>query len=175
MKKIILIVAVAFMAISCSKEDSHPGIQINDSEMYISASPIVDKPVTFWHSLSGPRVEVLREALSLRNGPPGISIAPEGKDPIDLWKVEVTDARLSRKVEIKQGDNVLYRREQDITQTNLNSLTSCTISSHDWNEITLSNEDILFSVDYWWYYESPHGSGGYSVVSDLVMIPVRKE
>ncbi len=173
MRHIILIIAVAFIAIGCSKEDSHPRVQINDSEIYISANPIVEKPVTYWHSLSGPRVAVLRDALTLRNGPPGISITPEGKEPIDLWKVEVTGARLSRKVEIKQGDNVLYSSEQDITQTNLDSLISCEISSKDWNETKLTNEDIMFSVDYWRYYESQHGSGGYSVVSDLVMIPVR--
>ena len=163
------------MVIGCAKEESHPGVQINDSQMYISANPISDKPVTFWHSLSGPRVEVLKEALSSRLGPPGTSITPEGENPIDLWKVEVTDARLSRKIEIKQGGNILFSREQNITQENIESLISCKISSKNWNDITLSKDDIKFSVDYWRHYGSEYGSGRYPVVSDLAVIPVRKE
>lgn len=174
MRYVMMLLAVAIVATSCSKSTpSHPGVQINDSLMYISANPITGKPVTFWHALSEPRSELLREALTWRYGPAGITITPEGKEPIVLSNVEVSNSRVTRKITVKQGDVVLYADEQDVTQDNLAVLSSCTVESADWQDIPLGDDEIIFSVDYWRYYETKYGGGGESMLSDMVMIPVR--
>jgi hypothetical protein len=176
MRYLMIILAATAMATGCSKSSPpHPGVQINDSLMSISANPIEGKPVTFWHSLAEPRKELLREALAWRCGPPGITLTPRGRDPIILSDVEVSDARVTRKVMVKQGTAVLYTAEWDVTQENLERLCSCTVDSTEWQDIPLTDEDIAFSVDYWRYYETEYGKGGYSIISDLVLIPVRKE
>lgn len=177
MKYLILTLATAVLVTGCSKSSpQHPGIQINDSLMHVSANPITGKPVTFWHEISEPRIKLLREALTWRYGASGVTITLEdGAPPIVLSEVEVSNSRLTRKVAVKQGDTVLYAREQEVTEDNLESLVSCTIVSSEWKDVPLTSEDIVFSVNYWRYYETKYGGGGDSIVSDMVMIPVRKE
>ena len=174
MMRYLMIIFVAVMvAIGCSDNTHpHPGVQINDSLMYISSNPIKGKPVTFWHSLSDPRRKLLQEALSWRYGPPGITITPEDNDPVVLSNVEVSSARLARKITVKQGNSVLYSEEQDVTRENVDSLSSCTVDSTEWEDIALTDEDVAFSVDYWRYYETEYGRGGNSIVSDMVKVPV---
>jgi hypothetical protein len=177
MKYLFLTLATALILVGCSERNQkHPGIQINDSLMHISANPITGKPVTFWHELSEPRMKLLQEALAWRYGPSGITIMQkDGSQPVVLSEVEVSNSKLTRKISVKQGDTVLYAREQDVTKDNLESLGSCTIVSSEWEDVSLSTEDIAFSVDYWRSYETKYGGGGESIVSDMVMIPVRKE
>lgn len=171
-----LCVAALMIVMGCSeRSDPHPGIQINDSLMYISANPITGKPVTFWHSLSESRRKLLREMLTYRYGASGITLTPKGGEPVVLSDVVVSNARLTRRVTIKQGDSVLYAREEGLTQENLDRLCSCTVVSTEWEDIPLREKDVAFSVDYWRSYETEYGGGGDMVVSDLVMIPVRKK
>lgn len=172
----MIILAVVMIAMGCSKSSPpHQGVQINDSLMYISANPIKGKPVTFWHSLSDPRRQLLQEALTWRYGPSGITITPKDSDPVVLSNAEVSSARLTRKITVKQGNSVLYADEQYVTQENVDSLSSCTVDSTEWENISLADEDIVFSVDYWRYYETEYGRGGNAIVSDMVKIPVRKK
>lgn len=176
MKYLFLTLATALILVGCSERNQkHPGIQINDSLMHISANPITGKPVTFWHELSEPRMKLVQDALISRHGASGITLTPKGGEPVVLSDVVVSNARLTRRVTIKQGDSVLYAREEDVTLENLDRLCSCTVVSTEWKDIPLREEDVAFSVDYWRSYETEYGGGGDMVVSDLVMIPVRKK
>ncbi len=146
----MIMLTLAMVAPGCSKRNSrHPGVQINDSLMYVSANPITGKPVTFWHTLSEPRRKVLREALAWRYGPPGITITPEGRDPVILSEVEVSASRVTRKLTVKQGDTVCHDVEHDVMEKNLETLVTCIIESTDWKEIELTEEDIFFCIDYY--------------------------
>ena len=176
MKHLILTLSFVVLASGCSKRTpEHTGVQINDSLMSISANPIIQgEPVVFTHKLSSERAALLKNALTYRFGSPGVTIQPEGQEPIALWKTEVTAPRVSRKVTVRQGERVLFEREDEVTDETLGSLCSWTTTSEEWRDVNLSFENVEFLVHYWRSYKTPYVGGGHSIASDQVMIPVKR-
>jgi hypothetical protein len=169
----IVMIAVT-LACGCSKQSAvHPGVRINDSQMYVSAKPIRrGTPVTFWFELEPTRKAALKEAIADRFGMPGLKSAPQGQEPVDQSTVEVTDAKVTRKVVVKQGGTILYQREETVTRENMEDLCSWTINSAKWADVKLTGHDIEFDVDYWRSYKSPYGNVGVAVIDNSVLIPV---
>ncbi len=159
------------------KARTHPGIRINESQMYISANPIKkSEPLTFWYDLTQRRRHLLREAMAYRFGSPGVKVLPEGQEPVELWTVEVTNARVTREVAVLQEGLVLYQREETVTAENMEELCSWTITSDKWADVELGDEAVVtFVVAYRRHYKTPHGLHSRMVIQDQAVIPVEAD
>jgi hypothetical protein len=166
-----IVLLTVLMACGCSKQPTvHPGVQINDLPMYISEKPIIPgDPVTFWFKMNSSSKKALKEAVDYRFGCPGLKI-----NEVDQSTVEVTDAKVTRKVAVKQGGKILYQHEDTVTPDNMVELSSWTINSEKWADVQLTSQDIEFGVDYWRSYKSTNGIGGHAVMWNCVKIPVAK-
>jgi hypothetical protein len=178
MRCMALVIGVIALVSGCSKQpQGHPGVQIfqtNDSLMYISASPIkIGAPVTFWYEVGPARKALLKEAIVYRLRGPGLTVAPKGQEPIVLSPLEETDAKLTRKIAVRQGSTVWYQEEEPVPPQRLDAVCSWkfTLTS----DVKLKIQDIEFVAEYWSSYKSPYGEVGYLVAGDTVRIPVVKE
>jgi hypothetical protein len=158
----ILTAITALVGYALNPFPFHPGIQVNDSSIYISEIPIKNKDkVTFWYEASPEGKKILKETLAYRFDSELCVCTPQGEKPIMPGTVEVTDAKITRTVSVKQGDVVLYERKDLVTVDNLEDLCSWTSSSQEWTQAISTDKSILFEILYWRTYKYPVGNSGH--------------
>jgi hypothetical protein len=177
MKRLTIVAIAALTMMGCTRNTPKTRrVQINDWPMFISAKPINPKErVTLWYELDAERKALLKDALVNQFGaPPGVTITPPGEKEISMGAVPVTDVRVTRKVSVKQGENLLYGKEDDVTTESLDRLVTWTISSDEWTLALSTDEDVVYSIHYWRSYKGEVVNGGSTVIHCDVRIPVLK-